>query len=401
MDEWGKRELRTSELVRLCAGYLLKKNIIPKNIYGLCALTWITKNPRNDAYIRSTKLPALSAIFDEDFLNYRYEDVAKKISELTGEDTEKVTNLIYEHTGYTRFYMAFRNSSEQWIKDNFDKIKPLISIGYNIKNESDEEVIISSITMLPKIPKGNNAPGRMSPEFILSPLFFSLDYRLRFPLINGNKGVKKILKQLKVRNKPLLIQFQAISTLIGKGGIRNSIDIDRLGGDLPHLINFDGNLADRKSLEEKNENELNLKDENDVNVIYESLSTTKRRLHNNLTNLLFKKLSPTYYLQEGLSKENMFDVLVKNINPDSEDLLIEVKSSVKMADIRMAVGQLMDYSRQLENYKKTYRAVFTPEKPDKNVLEFLNFYNFHLIWMEEEKIFTNCNKLLLFDYKEI
>ena len=64
---------------------------------------------------------------------------------------------------------------------------------------------------------------------------------------------------------------------------------------------------------EKDTKELSLKDECDVNVIKNSLSTSARRLHNTLTNLLVKKLS-NYELHEGNSKENMFDVLVKNVD---------------------------------------------------------------------------------------
>lgn len=81
MDEWGNRELRTNKLVRLCAGYLLKRKITAQNIHGLCKLAWITSSydPKNGSYIKSTKLPALSDVFEEDFLNYPYNGVAKKL----------------------------------------------------------------------------------------------------------------------------------------------------------------------------------------------------------------------------------------------------------------------------------------------------------------------------------
>ena len=95
----------------------------------------------------------------------------------------------------------------------------------------------------------------------------------------------------------------------------------------------------------------------------------------------------------------MFDVLVKNINSKFEDLLIEVKSSTNIADVRMAVGQLMDYSRQLDNHDNTYVAVFVPEKPNNHVLDFLNFHDFNLIWMEDSEIYTNTEGLP-FKYKK-
>ncbi len=102
MDEWGKRELRTNKLVRLCASYLLSKKITPTNIYGLCKLTWITKN-NNGAYI-STKLPALSDIFDVDFSDLTNKELTNEVANLTGKPISELKELIYRDTGYTNFY---------------------------------------------------------------------------------------------------------------------------------------------------------------------------------------------------------------------------------------------------------------------------------------------------------
>jgi len=44
----------------------------------------------------------------------------------------------------------------------------------------------------------------------------------------------------------------------------------------------------------------------------------------------------------------VFDVLVNDFDPKGADLLVEVKSSVEMAHVRMAVGQLFDYVRSTE-----------------------------------------------------
>ncbi len=401
MIEWKNRQLRTSKLLRLCAEYLLKQNISSSNIYGLCMLTWITSSydSKNGSYIRSTKLPALSNIFNEDFLKYPYDKIGARISVLTGKNLKEVEELIYEGTGYTNFYKAYRLSSKDWLLQNIDKIIPLIHVGIDIKNDKEAEAIAKGISLLPKIPKGNNSRGKMSPECILTPLFFSLDKRLRFPLINRNKGVTKILKRLKVYNEDLIIQFNAVVKLIGTGDIQTSIDIDCLAGDLPDFISIDGKLPKRKRLTKKNDKDLSLKDENDVLIINKSLTINAKRLHNKLTNLILDKLS-IYELHEGNSDENKFDVLVKNINSDLEDILIEVKSSSDIANVRMAVGQLLDYYRQLYNNKKTHIAVFLPEKPDKNVIDFLDFCKISIIWIEENEIYGNC-EMFPFKFKEI
>lgn len=400
MDEWGKRQLRTSKLVRFCTEYLLNKSITSNNVYGLCKLTWITNSfdSKDGSYIWSTKLPALSDIFEEDFLQYDYKKISNIIADLTGTEVKDINDMIYNGTGYTNFYKAYRNSSKVWIQKNLNKIHPLISIGYNIKSDKEAEDIINVVSNLPRIPKGNGSPGDMSPQFLLTPLFFSLDKRLRFPLINGNKGVVKTLKKLNVNNQPLTAQFKAVVNIIGKGDIKTAIDVDRLGGDLPYFVGFDGKKPTRKKLKKKSDKILTLKDENDVTIIKKSLSIKSKRLHNTMTNLLTDELS-SYELHEGNSNDNMFDVLVKNIDAKKSDLLIEVKSSADIANVRMAVGQLMDYARHLENYQNTYWAVFTPELPDANVIEYLQFHKFNLLWIENNEIYCD-NKEFPFKFKK-
>lgn len=76
----------------------------------------------------------------------------------------------------------------------------------------------------------------------------------------------------------------------------------------------------------------------------------------------------------------MFDVLVKSFN--NKDLLIEVKSTSDMPNVRMAVGQLMDYSRQLKNYENTIKAVLLPEKPNSNIVEYLEFCKVKILWLD-------------------
>ncbi len=224
----------------------------------------------------------------------------------------------------------------------------------------------------------------------MTPLFFSLDKRIKFPLINGNEGVTKLLRILKVNNANLLDKFREVSKLIGKGDIKTAIDIDMLRGELPDFVSIGGKAPKRKILRIKQLKDLGIKDEDDVNVIKKALSIKAKRRHNNMTNILINLLKKDFVLHEGNSKENMFDVLVKNFNQTNKDLLIEAKSSSDIADVRMAVGQLLDYSRQLINYKNTKSCVFIPEKPDEHVVEFLNYCKIYLIWLgENNEIITN------------
>jgi hypothetical protein len=399
MDEWGERQLNSNKLIRFCMEYLLKNKITYKKIHSLCKLTWITNgaDSENTSYLKSTKLPALSEIFDSDFINKDFKEIAEIISQKINKSVKEVKPIIEKHSGYTNFYKAYRNSSEKWIQKNFDEIQDLVKMGYNLKSDLEGEKIIKRISILPKIPKANNSQS-MKPEYLLTPLIFSLDERLRFPLLNGNEGVKTLLRKLKVQNQSLLAQFKEVSQLIGQGDIKTSIDIDRLGGDLPEFVSINNLPPNRKKLKPRNLKNLDLKDEEDINVLKTSLTNTAKRLHNKMTNLLLEKFS-MYSLHEGNRQENKFDVLVKNVPESKNDLLIEVKTSSEVANLRMALGQLFDYSRQLPNYENTYLSIFLPELPNKNGLEFLEFYEISLIWLEGETIYSN-NKHFPFRYKK-
>ena len=399
MDIWGIRQLNTNKLIRFCVEYLLQRNAFDyKKIHALCKLTWITSGyPENNAYIKSTKIPALIEIFD---LKNQYNNlptISIFISKKTNKEREFVKDIILKDSGFTNFYNAYRKSSEKWTETNFETLKKIVIKAYQFQFDLEREDVIKAISSLPKIPKQNNSDLAGS-ENLLTPLIFSLDKEIRFPLINGNEGVKKLLDTLKINKQPLVSKFKSIIKLIGQGNITNAIDIDRLGGELPKFVEIDNNPPERKLIKSENKS-LDLKDENDIIVIKKNLTEIARRVHNSLTNILVKKLD-NYICQEGNSLTNKFDVLVKDLPEIGSDLLIEVKSSSEIPDLRMAVGQLFDYSRQLENYEQTILSVFLPTLPDKHGIEFLNFYEIYILWIEKDEIYSN-NSEFPFKFKSI
>src|ERR1022692_798586 len=122
----------------------------------------------------------------------------------------------------------------------------------------------------------------MRPEYLLTPAFFALDRRLRFPLINGNEGVKNLLARLKVANAPLDEQYQSMIGLYGKGAIVDAADLDQAGRDLPDFIAIDGKKPTKKLLEEQptQGSELPLKDEGDIRSLQKERAVFSRRIHN-------------------------------------------------------------------------------------------------------------------------
>ena len=63
-----------------------------------------------------------------------------------------------------------------------------------------------------------------------------LNKEVKSPLINGNDGVKKLLKALEVHGDDLLEQYESMVKLYGTGGIEDAVDLDQVGGDLPVFI---------------------------------------------------------------------------------------------------------------------------------------------------------------------
>jgi hypothetical protein len=234
----------------------------------------------------------------------------------------------------------------------------------------------------------------MKAEYFLTPAFFVLDKEIKFPLINGNDGVKSLHKFLNVQDDDLLTQYTSMVKLYGTGGIEDAADLDQVGDDLPDFIETEKKTSKKsllKTKETKNVNKLPLKDEEDVEVIRKAGTIKQRKIHNHITNMLMASLS-NYTLLEGRDNSCMFDVLVKKYN-QKQDLIIEVKSSLEKPNIRMAIGQLFDYWYGLKGNEKPHIAILLPEAPDSECTKFLEWMDIGLMWLEKGQLHTSTEWL--------
>lgn len=394
--DWAERQRHTNRLARALANHLFaQKTVTARQLYGLSKIAWITNSYEGDAaaYIASTKIPALSDVIGADFSNNSLEEAAQVISKRYGEAS--LADLIVGHSGFTNFYKAYRNSVLLWIEENIARLIPLYKASYTANSEEDRLKIVKAIAGLPGIPKANHPEQLMKTEYFLTPTFFMLDPEIRFPLINGNEGVQSLLNALEVADSGLVSQYKAMVALYGQGGIVDAADLDQVGRELPDFLSTNKGKATKKLLEHKStesDGELPLKDEADVEAIKKSGTITQRRIHNQLTNKLRGSLTK-FTLLEGRSESCMFDVLVKNYDGNSNDLLIEVKSSIESAHVRMAVGQLFHYWCKLKGDEVPYLAVLLPERPTKEIESFLVWMDIGLMWFEDERLCT-INKWL-------
>jgi hypothetical protein len=396
--KWADRQRRTNRLVRKIAGYIFDQDeVTPLQIYGLTKLSWITKSydGENASYIKSTKIPALGNIFNRDYDKLSLEEVSLDVARITKDET--IASLINEHTGFNNFYGAYRNSSKDWVHENFKNLLPMYKSAYAAKSNADRELLIKGIMKTPGIPKVESGDQLMGAEQFLTPAFFMLDNKIKFPLINGKNGVKKLLKALRVNDDSLLEQYRAMVGLYGKSGVDDAADVDQIDDDLSDLIDNISTKAKKSLLKNKetnDENYLPLKDEGDVDVIAKAGTVSQRRIHNQLTNMIKESLSQ-YTLLEGSDKSCMFDVLVKKYDK-KQDLLIEVKSSLERPNIRMAIGQLFDYrySQKNKDIGMPHTAILLPGAPDYECVQFVESLDIGLLWFEADQICTSTEWLM-------
>jgi len=390
-EYWAARQRRTNQLIRIIANHLFEgPPVTAIQIYGLCKLTWITANHSGTdaSYIRSTKIPALSDIFSQDYSRNSLQEIALALAGAI--EAPEAENLILSDTGFTNFYNAYRNTAREWIVQNLDEISPLFKSAVMLESDDEGSQLASAIDRLPSIAKANHYDKPMPAQYLLTPVFFALDPRLRFPLINGNSGVANLLRVLDVRNQPLISQYHALIGLYGHGGINDAADLDQAGHDLPHFLTIHGAPPTRQLLQEQQTegNELPLKDESDIQALFEARTVTGKRIHNTLTNKL-KLILHHYTLLEGCANRARYDVMVQNYNQGKNNLMIEVKSSNEIAHIRMAIGQLYSYWHHIYQEKYTpHLAILLPGEPDDEIKALLSWQQIGLLWIEQDELST-------------
>ena len=392
-ETWAKRQRSTNKLIRAIAAYVLdRESVLPEQLHGICMLTWITdgKDGTGLAYINSTKIPGLSKAFGRDFNGLSLEEVAEEVASIV--EAPALSGLITAPTGFTNFYKPFRKSSEQWISNHLKVIRKVFHDALHLQSDEEGLRLSKLIGELPGIPKQNHPNNMMRPQFLLTPLCFALDCRLRFPIINGDQGVRRLLSAMKVQGATLQAQYSSMVSLYGKSGIKDAADLDQVGRgkDLPDFVSLPGKLPTKKLLGKKplEGKQLSLKDEEDILSLWAARTVINKRLHNRITNELMESLAD-FTLVEGASRDVMFDLLVKNYDSQGRDLLVEVKSSIEPAHVRMAVGQLLHYWFYLNEASEPHIALVFPARPGEQTTKFLEWQNIGILWFEQRHLKTS------------
>jgi hypothetical protein len=177
--------------------------------------------------------------------------------------------------------------------------------------------------------------------------------------------------------------------VIGQAGIDDAFALDTVEDEAivrafkkSKRPNRKGNETDRDAATSK---ALALRSDEDVETLRTADPVVIRKRHNRMTNalkLLCDRSKLT--LDEGSEPTCLFDALVRNYLGTKHDLLIEVKTETSPAFCRMAVGQLLDYRRQLANATATDVAVLLPEKPSAEMMKFFGFVGVRALWFSAD-----------------
>ena len=391
---WADRQRRTNRLVRALAPEVLQQSIPdPQRLFALCRLTWITAAESNTTYVERLKIPALGEALGEDFSHLTIGLVATAVA-LQLDDLE-LEEVVQSHTGFTNFYRAYRNSARGWVDVNAAAVARIFARAFMLKDDVEAEVLARDIAALPGIPKANHPEQLMRPEYLLTPVCFALDPRLRFPIINGAPRVRSLLRRVGATDDSISVQAQALIGLIGRDGIEDAADLDQLG--LAELLDIGGAPQESarsllRPLPEDGDT-LPLKDEQDIRRLQEALDVAQRRVHNRMTNDLRVMLA-RWTLFEGQLADCRYDVLVSDYDGDGNDLLLEVKSSTDAAQVRMAIGQVYAYWHRLCGpTADCHAAIVLPERPNATTEELLQWLEIGLLWFDDFQLRTETEWL--------
>ncbi len=393
---WADRQRRTNRLIRaLAPGVLEQSPPDPRRLFALCRLTWITATyaETSTTYVGQLKIPALGDALEEDFSHLSIDLVAAAVALQLNDPT--LEEIVRSHTGFTNFYRAYRNSARGWMETNTAAVARIFKRAFMLYDDFEAQVLARDVAALPGIPKANHPEQLMRPEYLLTPVCFGLDPRLRFPIINGAPRVRLLLRRVGATDDSISAQVRALVGLIGRNGIEDAADLDQLGAD--ELIDIGG--APGKSpwgllqpLPEDGDT-LPLKDEEDIRRLQQALDLAQRRVHNRMTNDLRIALA-RWTLFEGRLADCRYDVLVSNYDGEGNDLLLEVKSTNDAAQVRMAIGQVFAYwHRLLGPTDDSHIAIVLPERPDAATEELLVWLKIGLLWFERRRLRTNTEWL--------
>lgn len=365
------RKRNTALMLQKIISCLHIEGLSGEGLWRLGSLTWITKSRRKVSpdYWKAYKIPALTYFFGKEQKKRRdLHDLLSSIAALGLPDA--VADAANEETGIVNFYPARRNSALQWCEAHAASLRGLVRDASKLgSNDQARFELAAGIEKLPGIPLPNNTKPVPASQ-LLTPLIASLDPRSRFPVVNRRAEVKQLLGKMQLASHDLETQVRGFVGLIDRFGISDAYMLDVCAKEIAEGAKDLLRVAPQGPATAAEGAPLEEYDESERLATRESGTIQYRNRHKKITNALtgvFAALKP----EQGRMSNNKYDVLLRNYDGAGRDLLIEVKPNPDKGALRIAIGQLYDYRRFLNNSVATDLAVLTISKPSQSYMDLL------------------------------
>jgi hypothetical protein len=382
--DWYETELNTANLVQTIISEKQVAALSEHDIWNLIRLTWIT---RSDEHWQILKAPALAQLWNRQ--TPRTHDLGEAIAAMSLPGG--VAHAAMRSTGFVNFRNQWRNSSRNWCKSNRRTLIGIIADAVGLQpNDLHRIRLASKIDNLPPVPPPpGTAGGHAAPFILLTPLIACLDPHRRFPVINGREAVRDLLGGLDLRSRSFSEQVAGMVGLVGKFGIEDSFVLDVVAGDIVDVVKKVPRLTPAPSqlpgkVEVGDGSDLPDFDVEERKALQKSQTIQYRNRHNEMTNGLKRLCSGWRKLKRETNPDCCYDVLIEDYNLTGRDLLIEAKPDPDRGSLRVAIGQLFDYSRFLPHKAGTDLAVLTISQPLKSYRQLLLDLQISPIWFTDE-----------------
>ena len=379
MSDWVDRERRTARLIRACYVQYLGGSPSAGQVLALCKLTWITNGPDNTSAVVTPALSVLTGLH----LTARDPSALGKELRRSGAPDD-VVRPASKPVGYTNFYAGFRNIALDWIEAHQADVLAILRSVAEARNDDEVRGAYAAVDQLP--PLRRPRAGDMRAFGLLTPILACLDPRGRAPIINGRDAVKRRLGMLGLSSASLVEQYAGLKGLIGQAGIDDAFALDRAddkviekamkkAGRSPPAAPGGHGRPPPKPLQGRLDE--------DLEYLRSVDPITMKHRHNSMTNALLAACqAAAVVVEEGSEQTCMFDALVRAYDGGERHLLIEVKTEDSPPMCRMAVGQLLDYRRQLGDRAAIDLAVLLPGTPSQEAMDFLGYVGVKVMWLD-------------------
>lgn len=382
-EPWVDRERRTAQLVQACYRHYLGKPTAAK-VHALCKLTWITKNGGDDDLpdnTRSVTAPALSVLAGMRLSATDVGDLGKELRRAGVADD--VVHHASRPVGFTNFYSGFRAIALTWMEANLAKVMPIVRAVVDTEDDEQVRAAYAEVEALRPLPRPG--AGDMPAFNLLTPALACLEPRARAPIINSRQAVRERLRRLGLSSASLVQQYDGLLGLIGQAGVDDAFGLDTADDDEIERAIRGSTTRRAKGAGQGRPKPMVARSDEDLEYLRSTDPVAMKRLHNSMTNALLALCEKAgLALEEGSEQVCLFDALIRSYLAGERHLLVEVKTDATPAMCHMAVGQLLDYRRQLAGRAAIDLAVLFPSKPEKATRDFLAYVGVKATWFNAD-----------------